>query len=187
MKKQHIKQRNIYIFLITLSLIGLISGTLYYEFQPNTIKTDITNKLNIQEELNNRVNNLPKSIKESSSILIYSVLIIPSIINIFNIFYNPFKIGFLYNVLKTYSLKLSIIYILIYQIIPYLFQLILTKISITLIYSIIKKLIYYKKESFNRIILLLKKYFIISIFLFIYEILIIIISKNINSYLMTFL
>ena len=64
MKKQHIKHRNIYIFLITLSLIGLISGTLYYEFQPNTIKTDIINKLNIQEELNNRVKELEKKIKE---------------------------------------------------------------------------------------------------------------------------
>ena len=79
MKKQHIKRRNIYIFLITLSIIGLVTGFLYYEFQPKNIKTDIINKLNIQDELNNRINNLPKRIKETSKILFYSVLIIPSV------------------------------------------------------------------------------------------------------------
>lgn len=187
MKKRSNKRRNIYIFLITLSLIGLVSGYFYYQLQPSNIKTDITNKLNITEELNTRVNNLTKSIKTSFKILFNSILIIPSIINIFNIFYKPFQIGFLFNILNSYSLKLSLIYNTIYQIIPYIFQVILTKISITLIYSIIKKIINYKKESLNKIILLLKKYLIISIFLFIYEILIIIISKKINLYLMTFL
>lgn len=187
MRKQLIKQKNIYIFIITLTIIGLISGYLYYQFQPLNTKTTIIESLDIKSDLNNRVNNLPRTLKSSSKIIIYSILILPSIINIFNIFYEPFKIGFLFNLLNTYSIKLSLIYTLIYLIIPLLFTIILTKVGFTIIYSLVKKIIYYKKETWSRVIILLKKYFLISIFSYTYEIIVIVISLNINSYLMTFL
>ena len=39
------KYKYIYVFLITISIIGFISGNLYFEIQPQNIKSDIKEKI----------------------------------------------------------------------------------------------------------------------------------------------
>lgn len=179
------KHKYIYLFLITLTIIGLINGYIYFELQSKITKTEILESINIEENLNYRVNNLSKSLNISLKIIINSILILPTIINIINIFYHPFEIGFLYNSLTHYNKKLSLIYLTIYKIIPCIFYLILTRIALSLTISIIKRIINKNKYHNNNIKLSIKKYLIFLILLIIYEIIIIIISPIINGYLMT--
>lgn len=187
MKKVIKKSYNIYLFILVLSLIGLSSGYLYYQVQSKNMKEELTTKINIKEELNTGVNNIPKRLKTISKTLIYSIAIIPEVINIFNIFYIPFETGFILNLLETFSLKFSLIYISLYHIIPLLFNLILIRISLSLSKSIIELLIFKDKLSIKNLKVNIKRYFIVSILLIIYEIIILIFSTNINGYLVTFI
>lgn len=179
------KYKNIYIFIITLSLIGLISGHLYYEIQPSNLKNEIKEQLNIQESLSNRVNNLSKNLLSETKILIYSILIIPNIINIFNIFYKPFQTGFIFNLLSTYNNSFSFKYILIYHIPPLIISIIVTRISLTITLNIIKQLVIKDNQSKRILKNSLKKYLLLIIISILYEISIIILSPYINTYLMT--
>ena len=187
MKKVIKKSYNIYLFILVLSLIGLSSGYLYYQVQSKNMKEELTTKINIKEELNTGVNNIPKRLKTISKTLIYSITIIPEVINIFNIFYIPFETGFILNLLETFSLKFSLIYISLYHIIPLLFNLILIRISLSLSKSIIELLIFKDKLSIKNLKVNIKRYFIVSVLLIIYEIIILIFSTNINGYLVTFI
>ncbi len=160
---------------------------MYYQVQSTNTKQELTTKINIKEELTKGVNNIPKRFKQISKTFIYGITIIPQVINIFNIFYIPFEIGFILNLLESFSIKLSLIYITLYHIIPLLFNLILIRISLSLSKSIIELLIFKDKLSTRTIKYHLKKYFLISILLIIYEIFILIFSTNINAYLVTFI
>lgn len=181
------KYKNTYLFLTLIALIGLISGYLYYELQSNTTKSSIIDQLDIKENLNTRVNNLPNNIKNQSLILIKSTFIIPIILNIITIFYKPFEIGFLYNALKIYNTKFSLLYITIYKTIPFIITIILTRLSISITINIIRQIFNKKLTKKHNILNNLKKYILILILSIIYETIIIIISPYINSYLMTFL
>lgn len=180
------KYKNIYIFLITLSLIGLLSGYFYYQIQPSPTKSEIKENLNIKENINGRINNITKRLKETTKILVYSILVTPIIINLFNIFYKPFEIGFIFNALSTYNTKLSLIYTISYLTIPFIISLILTRISITILYNLIKYLLIKDKCSKKAIKVSIRKYILFFIISIIYEIIIIILSPYINTYLMTF-
>ena len=181
------KYKNIYIFLITLSIIGLISGYFYYQIQPSTTKSEIKESLNIKENTNVRVNNITKRLKSHTLIFIYSLLVIPIIMNLFNIFYKPFEIGFIFNVLSKYNIKFSLIYTIPYLVIPFIISLILTRISLTIIYNLLKYLFTKDKQSKKVIKNSIRKYILFFIISIIYEIIIIILSPYINTYLMTFL
>lgn len=178
---------NIYLFILILSFIGLSTGYTYYQVQSPTIKEELISKINLKEELSGGVNNIPKRIKTIIKTISNSILIIPQIINIFNIFYIPFQTGFILNLLDTYSLKFSLIYISIYHIIPFIYNVLLIKISLSISKSIIELLIYKDKLSIKSIKHNLKKYLIISILYLFYEFIILIFSSNINSYLVTFI
>lgn len=181
------KYKNIYIFLVTLSFLGYISGYFYYQIQPKDTKDNIKETMSIEESLENRVNNLPKCLKSSFQIFLNTLLIIPVILNVFSIFYKPFQIGFIFHVLEQYNIKLSIIYTTVYLLIPIIFNLILIRIGITFISSIIKNLFYNNKSNRTIIKKSFKKYLLISILSIIYEIIIIIVSPIINTYLMAIL
>ncbi len=181
------KYKNIYIFLITLSIIGIISGYIYYQIQPKSIKTEIKESFEIKENLDKRINNTKRDIPPALKIIISSILVIPIIISIFHIFYKPFEIGFIFNLLSAYNIKLSIIYSLTYLIIPFIIVLFLTRISITFSYNLYKHILIRDTKSKSIYKSSIKKYLLLTFFLLIYEILIIIISPIINSYLMTFL
>ena len=176
-----------YLFIIILSLIGLSTGYLYYETQTNETKEELKKEINLTEDLSNGVNNIPKRLKQILKTLLYSITILPSILNIFNIFYYPFQIGFILNILESFSIKLSLIYISIYHIIPLLFNLILIRIGIKLSKNIIELIIFKDKLSIKDLKHNLKHYLIVSIILLFYEFLILIFSTNINSYLVTFI
>lgn len=178
MKRIRKQSKNIYLFIIIVASIGLLSGYNYYKLSSETEKQEINNSINIEETLNKRPK-IIKNIIDPIIILISSILIIPSIINIVKIFYNPFTIGYLFALISSYNIKLSIYYNLIYQLIPNIFILILIKLSINITINIIKKL--YTKSKIKRYI---KKYLLITIFYYIYLIIIYIFSININTNLL---
>lgn len=181
-----LKYKNIYIFISLLSLIGFITGYKYYSYQSKETKTQIQDSLQIKEELNGRINNLFKRIKNHIIIFICSIFIIISVINVFKIFFDSLSIGFIFNILKTYGTKFSLIYINLYHIVPLIFQLILIRISFTITKLIIGSIIYQKdKIIVNKLKLIIKKYILIVIFSCLYEIFVIIYSANINNFLLT--
>lgn len=180
--------KNIITFFTILTFIGLITGYKFYSYQDTETKNKINETLDIKTNLSYKTNNLLKDTKDILIIIICSILIIPSIINIFNIFYKSFQIGFLYNILNTINTKLSILYISIYKLIPFIILTILTKYSLNITLNIIKYFI--NKKNKNNIDNLIKniKYFIyISLSLLIYEFILFLYSEIINNYLITLL
>ena len=186
MKKLN-KYKYIYLFIVILATIGFISGYLFYNIQDNETKENIQNEINIQEELNTTTNNTFKRIKESSLYLVCGLTIIPEPINIFNIYYEPFTTGFIFNTLKSYGFKFSIIYTSIYYLIPLIFKIILLRITMSISYINLKYIFKKNKSDLKRLKLLLKKYLLITIFLIFYEILIFIFNPHLHSFLMTIL
>lgn len=186
MKKLN-KYKYIYLFIVVLSLIGFLSGYFYYNAQSNEMKDQIQNKINIEEELSTTTNNTFKRLKETSIYFICGLTIIPELINIFHIYYEPFTAGFIFNMLKPYSLKFSLFYTLIYHLIPLLFKLILLRLTMSLSYNLFKYI--FKKSSKNKkkAILLSKKYLILTLFLLFYEFIIFIFNPSIHEFLMTFI
>ncbi len=181
------KHKYSYLFITILSTIGFISGIIYYQIQPKHIKAETKEILNIKEELNIRQNNIIKSLKNNTSILFYTISVIFIFKNIINIFYKPFEIGFIFSLLNTYNKKFSIIYTLFYNLPAIIISLILIRISFTIIIKISNYIITKNKKVKREIITQLKKYIIILMIELIYQIIIYIISPQINSYLMTFL
>ena len=183
--KNLFKYKYLYTFLIIITTIGFISGYLYFKIQPENTKQEALEMINIHDELNNSVNNIPKRLKFISKTSIYSITIIPQIFNIFETFYKPFQQGFIFNLLNQYNLKLSFFYNLIYNFIPLIFYLVLIRISISVSTNIISYIIFKEIKKINILKKLIKKYFLISTFLIFYEFIIMIFSTNINAYLMT--
>ena len=181
------KYRNIYTFILIISLIGLSSGYMYYETQSKETKKSLVEDLSIKESLKHGVNNIKKRTTFTIKTLVYSITIAPQVINIFNIFYIPFETGFILNILDSYNLKFSLIYISIYHLLPLIIELILIKVSLILSKNIIEFLLFKDKPSIKNLKHQMKKYLIISIILIIYEIFIYIFSTNINGYLVTFI
>ena len=105
------KRRNIIIFYLIITLIGLTSGYKFYSYQEEKTKQTIIEKIDIKENLSYKTNNILNDFKDILKILIYSTLLITLFINIFNIFYKSFQIGFLFNILNSLNTKLSIIYL----------------------------------------------------------------------------
>ena len=169
------KHKYSYLFITILSTIGFISGIIYYQIQPKHIKAETKEILNIKEELNIRQNNIIKSLKNNTSILFYTM----SVIFIFK--------NIIFSLLNTYNKKLSIIYTLFYNLPAIIISLILIRISFTIIIKISNYIITKNKKVKREIITQLKKYLIILMIELIYQIIIYIISPQINSYLMTFL
>ncbi len=168
-------KKNIYIFIVVISFVGLISGYNYYK----TSNIDINQNINIEETITKRPK-IIKYIKEPIEILTFSILIIPSIINVIKTFYKPFTIGYLIAFIKEINFKLSLLYNLIYHIIPYILELILISISIRISINIIKS-IFVRKLKIN---ILIKKYILISMLYYIYVLLIYIFSNNITAYIL---
>jgi len=185
MIKLYRSHKSIYLFIITLSLIGFITGFLYYKTQTTETKSSIKTSINIEEDLKTPTNNITKYLKQSFIIFILSLLIIPELYNIIQIFIKPFELGFIFSFLLTYNFKLAILYTLIYQFIPLVFTLILIRLSINISYNILNILITKNNQIGVKTKKILKKYLLIVIFLIFYNFLISLFSTNINSYLMT--
>lgn len=175
------------IFFSIITFLGLITGYKFYTYQEQETKTKIIETLNIEENLSYKTNNILKDLRDIFIILISSILIIPTIINIFNIFYKSFQIGFLFNILNNISTKLSLTYLTIYKIIPFIFLTLLTIKGIKISYNILKYLITKNKEITNSILRILKQFIVLSSILIIYEFILFLYSEIINKYLITLL
>ena len=175
------------IFFSIITFLGLITGYKFYTYQEQETKTKIIETLNIEENLSYKTNNILKDLKDIFIILISSILIIPTIINIFNIFYKSFQMGFLFNILNNISTKLSLTYLTIYKIIPFIFLTLLTIKGIKISYNILKYLITKNKEITNSILRILKQFIVLSSILIIYEFILFLYSEIINKYLITLL
>lgn len=181
-------KRNIIIFYSIITLIGLISGYKFYEVQPTDTKTTIQEKIDIKENLSYKSNNIFKTTKDILIILICSITIIPCIVNLFNTFYKSFQIGFLYNVLKQINIKLSLTYISIYKLIPYILIISLTQLAFQITLNIIKYILSNKNHKYLNILRKkLKQFIIISIVLITTELIIFLYSEFLNNYLLTLL
>ena len=182
-----LKYTNIYVFIVVLSLVGFIAGYSYYHFQSDELKSDIRENYNLEDNLNRRVNNIGKRVIEHSKKFIYSIFVIPSIVNVFNIFYEPFQCGFLFNIFND-NLLFSFLFVSLYYFIPLIFSLILIKVGFTLSKRIILLIVNHKdryaRSNCKKIIL---KYLIIFIISLIYEIIIFMVSRGVNSYLIQLL
>lgn len=179
------RYRNIYIFIMVLALVGLMSGYKYYSVLDEELKIDCQERININEHLKKRHNGVGTACKDGFLILLSSVLVLPSIVNLVNIFYKPFVLGFLFNFFKTYGFKLSLIYNFVYYFIPLFFLLFLIKVGFTIssniVLWIVKRNISYKRK----VILLLKKYGIVFGFYLFYQIIVWIFSLALNGYFAT--
>ena len=182
-----LKYKNIYVFIMVLAFIGFIAGYNYYRIQPIELKDKITKNYDIEANLNKRVNNIGKRIINNSKKLVYSVTVIPSVINVFNIFYEPFQCGFIFNTFNS-NFLFGLLFVLFYYLIPLIFSLILIKIGFTLSKRILVFLFNrkdrYQKGLCKKIFL---KYIIIFIISILYEVIIFIASKSINSLLLQLL
>ncbi len=184
MKKLN-KYKYIYLFIVVLALIGFISGYLYFSVQKDEMKTEIINKININEELKGTVNNLPKRIKEEGLYLVCGVTVLPVVVNVFDIYYGPFQLGFIFRALKTYNFKFSLLFCLVYHFIPLLFKIILIRLTLSIACKIIRRIVKRDNSSKKQYKLLLKKYLVVALISLFYDFLILIFSSIINSYLMT--
>lgn len=179
--------KNTIIFYTIITFIGLISGYKFYTFQEESTKQEIQTKIDIRENLSYKTNNITKDIKDIIIILFYSILIITTILNIFNVFYKSFQIGFLFNILNNINLRLSITYLSIYKIIPYIFLIVLTNIGFKTTKIILKYLLTKKKEYIHKFLIKLKQFTLTSLILISYEFIIFLYSEIINKYLITLL
>lgn len=179
------KHKYIYLFILTFSIIGFITGYFFYQTQQQSTKNEIKEAINIKEDLKAGTNNISKRIKQIFIIFISSIFCITIISNYLKVFTEPFQIGFITAFLLSIGTKFTIIYLTIYHLIPLILILIIIRISATITYNIIKLLIYRDNKSKKQLIVIIKKYILISIILIIYELIISIISPNINAYLMT--
>lgn len=183
-----IKQRKkLIIFYAIIITFGYITGHTIYKKQNEEFKTQIIEKIDIKENLSYKTNNILKRTKEILTILILSILIIPSIINISNIFYNSLIIGFLSSILGSINIKLSLIYISLYKLIPFIFLLILTHIGFKISKQILNYLLNKNTSNKTKLIKIFKKFLTISFILITYEFILFLYSEIINKYLITLL
>ena len=175
------KYKNIYLFIIIVAIIGLISGYMYAKYQTTETKEILNNSIDINNILKDSTNNITLYIKKHTTITLLSITPITAILNIINIFYEPFTIGFIINTFSKYSLKFNIIYLNIYYIIPLIITLIIIKNSLSITYEIVKLIL--NKNKKTKITKLIKKQLLLIILSIIYEIIIWLYSGLLNNYL----
>ncbi len=181
------KYQSIYLFIITLSIIGFITGLFYYKVQDSITKNEIRENVNMEETLENGFNNIGKRAKVIGGILICSLTVVLAFFNIFKCFTMPFEMGFIYSIIKVYKWKFVLLYLGVYYIITYFFTLILIRISISISINIVKLIIFRDRKIVSYIKRQVLKYLVVSGILLFYEFIIMIFSYNINLYLMTFI
>lgn len=185
-KRTSFKYSNVYIFLGILLAIGFFTGSKYYKLQSEKTKIAITQQVNFTESLNGSTDNIFKSIKSATKVFILSLSIIGIVGNIYQIFFESFALGFLWQIIKKFPWKFKFCYFLVYHFIPLLFIVYLIKIS----FSITKNFVVFLTHSHNKDIkkhlkLYIKKFLLIFIFLLIYEFLVFINSRSFNKFLLS--
>lgn len=182
------KYLNLYIFILIITITGLIFGLLFYSFLNKEIKLDIINNYNITNELTSNTNLFKNNIIFFITIFISSISIIGLFIILFKIFYESFCLGFIIKMFSIYKFKFNIIYITLYYLIPLIFKYFIIIISIRIIYREIRLLFDIKNPKRKReLIKCYKKIIIIFIIQLIYDLIIFLYSGFINNYLVSIL
>ena len=183
---KNIIKHNKYLLLFILSIIvvGLITGFVYFYFLKDNTRLDIINT--IKNTNNYSYNFILKDLFIMSLILVMSFFLIGAFLNIFNIFYDSFSIGFLINIYFTTFNINGLIYILIYifvtKLIVILFKIIFLKKTINISRFVIGKIIY-KKDNYlkDKIMINFKNALYIIIIVIICNIIILFISPIIMN------
>ena len=167
MKNSH-SNKIINIFIITLFLTGLITGTLYYHKQTKNNKEYIKENITINKNYKTTIFNIKKRIKFSIIILLSSFFVITHVITIYKIFYEGFSFGFIIPSLLSKNLFFSIYIIITSFIIPILIYTILIKKSLKISKKIMLLLLKKNNIKIKKTII---QYIIISFLLILYEVL----------------
>lgn len=181
------KHQSIYLFLFVLSFIGFISGNEYYSIQDSSTKEEISSTYNLNETLQFNNSNISKAVKDSFTIFLCGLFVLPQLYSIFYTFYYPFQLGFLFSFLRSIHYKLAIKYFCFYHLFPLISILILIRISLTISKEVVALIIYKQKKYWIRIQLLFYKYFFFAFLSLLYHFIIGIFSFNINQTLIPFL
>ncbi len=172
--------KKVFYFLAIISIIAIITGSLFVTVLSNTDKEIISNSLNdyitnignIKMNLKEFINNFILNIIYASIIWILGISIIGLPIVIIIIFFKSFLISFtISSFIINYKFKgllYSLIYIIPHAIINLIIYIYLGIYSIKFSSSIIKSIIYNKSLNFKSCIISYLKIFIMSLFVIVF-------------------
>lgn len=181
-KRTSFKYINIYTFIIVLTLVGFISGMKYYDYQKEEYKTELKESIDLQKAIENTPF-IGHHVKNSFFIFLNSFLIVTHLFTVYELFYEPFSIGFIFGFLKSINSTIAFPYVLVYKLIPLLFGLIEIRVAFTISKNIIIFLLNRGNKVYrNHIKTLLKKYLLITSFKGIYLLILFIIHAPLTSY-----
>ncbi len=142
------KNKKYLVFMVSIVLIGLIVGIIYYYIQSSNVKNNIINIISTYDSF--KYNAIIKDLIIMSLLLISSFFIIGLPLSIFYIFYEGFSIGFLLSLFfASFKIK-GVIYLLLFLLINKIIIFILMFFFIQKIINIARYMIgyiIYKKEG----------------------------------------
>ncbi len=169
------KNKKYFLFIMTILLIGLVGGIIFFLVQKSDLREDIKNLL---LNMNNyHYNAILKDLIITSILLVLSFFVIGIPLGLFYLFYEGLSIGFmLITFLVTYSFK-GLIYMIIYLLVNKLIPLILMAFFMQKIINIGRLMIgflIYKKDHLirDKIIINFKNALYILVFILIFDIII---------------
>ena len=169
MQKLIMKHKKYLLFVVTIVLIGILLGIIYYQLLDNNTKNDIINTLVNFNTF--KYNAILKNLIILSTLLISSFFGIGIFLSIFYIFYEGISWGFLLNIFyASFKIK-GIIYFFLYLLINKLLVFILivffTYKIINISRYVIGYLLYKNSETSNKILINFRKclYSILIIFI----------------------
>ena len=169
------KNKKYFLFIMTILLIGLVGGIIFFLVQKSDLREDIKNLL---LNMNNyHYNAILKDLIITSILLVLSFFVIGIPLGLFYLFYEGLSIGFmLITFLVTYSFK-GLIYMIIYLLVNKLIPLILMAFFMQKIINIGRLMIgflIYKKDHLirDKIIINFKNALYILLFILIFDIII---------------
>lgn len=177
--------KKILIFTLSLMLIGIILGIVYYLLQSKGIKLVITNELvNIKEVINNSKNNILFHFLVITIVFLLGFIIIGIPFILFYLFYEAMSLGFLIAIFTSnYGFKgllFSLLFILINK---FIYLLILSYISLNSLKTsknILKSFILKTNDTINNLIRNnISKYLIIILINLVNDLLILFIGSRI--------
>ncbi len=154
-RRGHSKKYNLITFMLTIIVIGLICGVIYYLKLPKVTKTLINNNLSSMNIVHN-YNNIIVHLIIISIICLFSFFIVGLPLAFFYLFYEGLSIGF--NIVVFWQLKkirglfYAIIYNLVYKLIYLLLLFLFIFKMIDIIYNILRYLFYQKNDRIKIII-----------------------------------
>ena len=169
----------IYLFLIIFLIIGFICGFLYYN--TGVVGEQSDSIIDISSILTSNATPLFKDLSFSFIIILSAFIVVILPYSFFKFFMFSFSVGFLFHLLLQFGFLFALLYILIYFTIPLFLLIIMFRIGINISKGII--LFFIKRYSIINLKKYIKKYLLLMIILFLYEVLLLLFSGIINCFL----